>query len=425
MARILFAINNATGHISPAVTLAKTLVARGHEVIWYASSRFRSKIERSGVTVVPYKVAQDIDWEKINDLFPERGQLKGIAAFKWDMNKTLEVTMDQYKDLTVIVSEFEADIILGDVMFFAAQFVAEKTGVSYVFYSPIPLMIVSRDTPPPGTFTPNTTLPGRIVNRILNWIMFRVVLRAINREVNRCRAKLGLAQSKHVFMDMLTHHADLHLQPTIPAFEYPRSDLPDHVHFIGALLPQLPKNYTEPGWWNELRDERPVVLVTQGTIATDPDDLVNPTIQGLADEDVLIVATLSDSLLDKVKPSPLPANVRIESFIPFSCLMPHVDVMVTNGGYGGVHFALTHGVPLVVAGQTEDKVDVSMRISWSGVGINLKTNRPTPQQVRGAVKEALNNALYKNKAQEMQTDFAKYNAATRGSELIERLLQTK
>jgi UDP:flavonoid glycosyltransferase YjiC (YdhE family) len=33
--------------------------------------------------------------------------------------------------------------------------------------------------------------------------------------------------------------------------------------------------------------------------------------------------------------------------------------MVTNGGYGGVQMALSYGVPLVVAGASEDKPEVA------------------------------------------------------------------
>ena len=54
--------------------------------------------------------------------------------------------------------------------------------------------------------------------------------------------------------------------------------------------------------------------------------------------------------------------------------------MVTNGGYGGVQIALSYGVPLVVAGTTEDKPEVAARVAWSGAGINLKTATPAPQR---------------------------------------------
>ena len=58
--------------------------------------------------------------------------------------------------------------------------------------------------------------------------------------------------------------------------------------------------------------------------------------------------------------------------------------MVTNGGYGAVQRALTTGVPLVVAGDTEDKPEVAARVEWFGVGVNLRTGVPTASHGRSA-----------------------------------------
>jgi UDP-glucoronosyl and UDP-glucosyl transferase len=49
--------------------------------------------------------------------------------------------------------------------------------------------------------------------------------------------------------------------------------------------------------------------------------------------------------------APLPANTHVVEYIPHDRLLPKVDVMVTNGGYGAVQRALSMGVPLVVAGR--------------------------------------------------------------------------
>jgi hypothetical protein len=48
----------------------------------------------------------------------------------------------------------------------------------------------------------------------------------------------------------------------------------------------------------------------------------------------------------------------------------------------GKHRALQHGVPVVVAGDSEDKVETSARLAWSGAGIRLRTSTPTVAQVR-------------------------------------------
>src|SRR5258708_32004727 len=162
------------------------------------------------------------------------------------------------------------------------------------------------------------------------------------------------------------------MQPTVPCFEFPRV-LPDSVRFIGAL-PVLPNQAPPPPWAPELDGRRKVVLVSQGTVANhDFGLLVAPTLAALADEpDLLVVVTTGGRPVEAI-PGPIPANARLASYLPLEWLLPTVDVFVTNAGYGGVNQAMSFGIPLVTAGLTEDKADVSVRVAWSGVGINLAT----------------------------------------------------
>jgi UDP:flavonoid glycosyltransferase YjiC (YdhE family) len=121
----------------------------------------------------------------------------------------------------------------------------------------------------------------------------------------------------------------------------------------------------------------------------------------------------------------LPANVRVEAFVPFKPLLPHVDAYVTNGGFGGVQFALANGVPIVAAGTTEDKPEIANRVAYSGVGVNLRTNAPSPEQVRAAVMSLLSNAQYRKQAQRIQAELAAHDAPTEAAELLEQLAETR
>ena len=85
----------------------------------------------------------------------------------------------------------------------------------------------------------------------------------------------------------------------------------------------------------------------------------------------------------------LPANARAAEFLPYDQLLPKTDVFVTNAGFGGTQYALSHGVPIVAAGDTEDKPEVSMRAEWAGVGVNLRTGTPTPDAIRAGVERVL------------------------------------
>ncbi len=141
------------------------------------------------------------------------------------------------------------------------------------------------------------------------------------------------------------------------------------------------------------------MLVTQGTVNNfDFGQLVAPTLAALANEpDVLVIVTGGGRPVDAI-PGPIPSNARLASYLPFEWALAKADVFVTNGGYGSVNQALSFGIPLVTAGLTEDKADVNARVAWSGVGINLATNEPTPEALREAVRAVLDKPDYRSRA---------------------------
>jgi UDP:flavonoid glycosyltransferase YjiC (YdhE family) len=296
-------------------------------------------------------------------------------------------------------------------------------------------MIPSIDTAPPGSARrPAREGEPRWIYRFLNWLTFRVVFRSANRAYQRARAAAGLPATERTYFEVMS--PQLYLQPTVPAFEYPRSDLPPQVQFIGPLVPASAPAAELPPWWSDLEAARargtPIVLVTQGTLATDPQELIAPALRALADEPVLVVATTSTttstttsmttSMTASAQLDP-PANARVAPFIPYQALLPLLSAMITNGGYGGVQMALAAGVPLVVAGGSEEKPEIAARVQWSGAGIDLRTGRPTPAQIRAAVRRVLDEPGFRDRVRAIASDMATYDAPVRGAVLIEQLVQ--
>jgi len=280
----------------------------------------------------------------------------------------------------------------------------------------------SRDTAPFGLgLLPGNNLITKARNRLLNFLTYRVLLRDITTYTNDIRQELGLEPLNGHFLKAMWQIPSLIMHISTPLFEYPRSNQPGHFHFIGPILPEPDFAYQPPRWWSDLNGSEPVILVNQGTIAKNLYDLIIPTIEGLKGQQMLVVAVP----VEEGRLGDLPEHVRAEPFIPFGHLLPYVDVMVTNGGYGGTQMALAHGIPLVVAGETEDKMEVAARVEWSGAGINLRKQRPSPGEVRDAVKEVLLNPVYRENAKRIQSDFAKYDAPTRAAELLEALASGK
>lgn len=159
------------------------------------------------------------------------------------------------------------------------------------------------------------------------------------------------------------------------------------------------------------------MLVTQGTVATDTTELIEPTLRALAGEDVLVVATTGGRELVGA----VPANAREAPFVPFDRLMPLADAFVTNSGYGGVMFALSNGLPLVCAGTTEDKPEVGNRVAYCGVGINLGVNRPPKRKILEAVRTVLSHPTFRANARLLAGRLAARDGPAEAASLLEQL----
>jgi MGT family glycosyltransferase len=425
VARFLFATLPVTGHVTPALPVAAALIARGNEVRWYTGRRFLNDVEATGATFVPMRTARDFNDLDVNGEFPERAGLKDLAQLKYDLKRVfIDAAPEQLADLREVLAEFPAEVVVSDTAVVGSLMLAELDGPPCAVFGITALPVSSRDTAPFGLgIGPSATYLGRLRNRGLGLLIGRGLFGDVNRHLNAVRRGVGLPPTvASVFDGALSPW--LYLQPTVPAFEYPRSDLPPQVHFIGPLLPRRPASFHPPDWWGELSAGRPVIHVTQGTSATEPDQLLVPTLRALADDDVFVVATTGGRDPAGLGLDPLPANARVERFIPHYHLLPHVTAMVTNGGYGGVQVALANGVPLVVAGGSEDKPEVAARVAWSGVGINLKTRTPEPARIRAAVRAVLTDPRYRQRAAQLKADIAGYDAPTLAAQLLERLAET-
>ena len=110
-----------------------------------------------------------------------------------------------------------------------------------------------------------------------------------------------------------------------------------------------------------------------------------------------MVVTTGGRPLDTLPP--LPANARAATFLPYDELLPRTAVYVTNGGYGGVQYALRYGVPIVATGGKEDKPEVGARVAWSGVGRRIRSEHPKPAHLRTAIHDVLNSPKYREASQ--------------------------
>ncbi|MFL6246043.1 MAG: glycosyltransferase [Thermoanaerobaculia bacterium] len=417
--RYLFAPIPVTGHVNPGLPIARELVRRGHDVRWYSTPRFRRTIESIGARWVPLRNAIPIDEENF-DRWPDR-PAEGIAQLRYDLkNLFIEFIRGALADIEAELRREPADVIVGDNASAVVEAVHQKLGIPWAVYGMSVMSMSSRDTAPFGlALPPSSTALGRLRNQALYWLVERVIFREAHNYNAQLRRDLGLPPLRRSIFDF-AKDADLYLQSGVPSFDYPRTDLPSNVHYLGAPIPEPPHGWTPPSWWGQVFGKR-VVLVTQGTINNDFDQLIRPAIRALAEQNILVIVTTGSKNAEEVGIDPLPSNVRVQRFIPYAHLIPHVDLLLTNGGYGSIQIALAHGVPVVAIGKTEDKAEIANRVNWSGVGIGVKERTASETQIRNAVQTVLNTPTYAARAEAMRYELAGIDAATIGADLLEEL----
>lgn len=413
MSTYLLTSTPAHGHVMPLLAIARHLKEAGHSILFATSPRYADRVIETGAQFIALPPEADIDLDDADGAFPERVGLRGPAGVRFDvLNLFLAPGAAQLDTLRTVIAQHRVDAILTEPLFVGAALLNTQPRTSrppIVALGIFPLGVKSRDTAPFGLgIPPKAGIGGRMRNALLTLVAERVIFGSVQREADALSKRTVGAPVGRFFLDWHSG-ADALVQFTVPGFEYPRSDLSDSVRFVGPL-PAPASTMPLPEWWDDLSSGRPIVHVTQGTVAnSDLDQLINPTIRALADSDALVVVStggreVTDAGLGTG--AALPSNVRVAGYVPYDRLLPLVDVMITNGGYGGVQQALSHGIPLVVAGQTEDKVEVSARVGWSGAGVDLHTNEPTPAQLAAAVARVRSEPGFRQRAAAIAAEMA-------------------
>lgn len=394
---ILLCSTPVHGHVTPLLAVSRALVERGHRVHFLTGERYLERAAATGADALRLPAEADYDDTDIDAAFPGRVGLTGPAGIRYDMTEIfLRPARAQLVAVDAVVSRLGIDVVLAESLFLGAALLAARprsNRPALLNLGIVPLGLKSRDTAPFGLgIPPRPGVLGRARNRLLTAFAEKVVFAPVQRAAERVGAEAGTGLDGFV-LDWPSH-GDGVIQFTVPEFEYPRADLTVPVHFVGPVSRTQASDTPLPAWWSDLDDGRPVVHVTQGTVANrDFGDLLLPTMRALADRDVWVVASTGGRPVAELG-ADLPANARVAPYLPYDRLLPRTAVYVTNGGYGGIHYAMEHGVPVVVAGTTEDKTEVSARVAWSGVGVKLGTNRPDAAAIARAVSTVLDDRGY-------------------------------
>ncbi|KAK7953250.1 hypothetical protein PG988_013944 [Apiospora saccharicola] len=375
------------GHMLPALHVARELKRKGFEIIFLTSAEYRERVEELGAEYSEMPPLFSPGAEERRQQIPEAVRfihdiqehfLPSIAIRTPLLRALLESVRerDPARDVVIVTESLSLAVV-------AFQHGAPPTQGT-IGLNVVPIVVSSVDTAPFGMgFPPDATESGRLRNQALHGGLLAGPFRPCH---------------------------DTLFQMCSPSLEYPRSDLHPSIRYAGVLPKKgLAPDFAYPEWWSEIRDnaalpagaagKKAVIPVAQGTVAVGYEELIMPTIRAFAGrDDVVVIAILGVKGASLPADFEIPKNTRVVDYLPYDVALEHADLFVSNGGYGSMCHGVINAVPMVVAGITEDKVEVTCRAEYAGFAINLKTQTPSSEQIATAVDKMLANPKYKEKA---------------------------
>lgn len=419
--KVLLHSHFPAGHCLPMQAVAHALVARGHSVRWLTYPSSLRHISPTAATPIPTSSLTDLDDPLIAT--NNTGLLDG------DYTHLEGRVLSQVEDYRRALQGFDADVFLVDVWPHGVRALRELgEGPIWATLGVIPMytgnwdgpFAVSGEEPPVGWLAWLWNGMKQTVRRflVLPWMLKSII--------DKQRRDLGLPPLSYgEAVELFWYSPHLHIQASSPTLEFQQKPQSvQGVEFVGPLVMPV-KTQTDqlPEWWPRVVAHPRVIGITQGTLAMDPASLIMPSIQALAGDsrNLLVVASPHAKEIEAQLGSF--DNVLFATWLPYSTLLPQLSLLITNGGYGSITQALSHRVPLLCAGQTEDKRDTAARVSWAGVGIDLKTDGPSTRQVQEAAETILGDESYRLNAAKLGDELNGLGGAERACDLLEELAE--
>src|ERR1700719_95318 len=222
--KILIASTPATGHLNPLLAITRILLAEGHEITFLTGSAFRARIESGGTKFVSLPMGADLAGRDLLSLAPE---LKDIPPGREWLRVAIErIFVDavpaQHQSLLQAVEECQADVIVGDELFFGVlpMLLGSRSKRPPIVLCGISILYWRREDGAPHFLglPPATTQAQLNEYAAISQEHDRVVNQPLARRLNRSLKDLGVRPLSITLYDAVVELADAYMQMTVPSF---------------------------------------------------------------------------------------------------------------------------------------------------------------------------------------------------------------
>jgi MGT family glycosyltransferase len=410
--KFLFVMPEAGGSVPAQLTVARSLVKRGHHVHVLGDAAVEDEACAAGASFSPFRHAPHHHMRSVtHDVVRDWEASHNIASFKrYGEHMFFGPAAAYARDVLDAAKEVRPDAIAVDFLLFGALIGAQKSGVPTAMIIHQPYTVPSPGATPAGFGLRQARGP---LGRLRDALLRRVVMLSFGSglpKLNAARVEHGLPPVANIVEHLAGPKLTLVL--TSQAFDFVPTPLPEGVRYVGPQLddPTWATPWTSP--WPESHED-PMVLVSLGSTFQNQGALVRRIIEALGSLPVRGLVTLGGQF-DGEDFAP-PSNVVVVPSAPHAAVLPHARAVVCHGGHGTVMKALSYGLPVACIPLGRDQLDNARRAEACGAGIMLK-KRSSTQALRTAIAALVSDGPHRAAAARMKAIIAherKSDAAAR------------
>jgi MGT family glycosyltransferase len=399
-----------SGHLNPATTLARALVARGHRVTLFAHPDAETKARAAGLGFVAVGAAA-FPPGSIARHAETLGRLDGWRAVAFTLNLFRRSTAAFLEDGSARIADAGLDLLLVDEVSPAGEAIAEQLGLPFVTLCHALALAPDPALPPAVVgWRYRAGRAARLRNRAAAWALEQVG-RPFGAELRRYRAAHGLPPSPDA-----ARLATIAQQPAF--FDFPRARQPPTFHHTGPFHDDASGDATDFPF--ERLDGRPLVYASMGTLQNREEAIFRAIAEACVGLDVQLVVTLGRK--GAALREPLPGAAIVVPYAPQRRLLARAAAFVTHAGLNSALEALVQGVPMVAIPISNDQPAVASRLARLGAAEVVPLRDLEPGRVRRALDRVLGEPSFRAAARDARARLAALDGLARAADLVEAAL---
>nr|WP_220186255.1 macrolide family glycosyltransferase [Brevibacillus halotolerans] len=369
----------AEGHVNPTLGLVKQLVDNGEEVVYMCSEEYRARLAQTGAQFLAYQLDEQI----FRELGFNPTEIRHPLQFTDFMLRG--IIEPHIPEILRQVENDSFDYLIFDSLFgWGGEILGKRLGIpticsvtNFAFAGPLSKIIEEIDA---GDLDVEA-LYERLTNTAQSI-------------ASACNVAVPAIE------DITRQYGQIKIVFTSRDFQPDADKLDDSYIFTG---PSITPRLDAPSFpLDRLRAQYDkVVYISMGSILNKDIEFYKFCFEALQDIPAQFVlasgqGTDMSSLEDRI-----PHNFIIEPYVPQLEVLQQADAFITHAGMNSASEALYYNVPLVMIPLSSDQPLVAKQVEEFGAGITLDKSQLTPEALKSALLQVLNESAYKQHAERL------------------------